>query len=65
MGQVEYPVELDDYFRTFDRKTRSAVRENIRGFGGALSSRGASLNNTIAGLPRDASDTSLADLPGA
>jgi hypothetical protein len=28
------------------------VRENLRGFGGALSSRGASLNQTIASLPR-------------
>ena len=50
--QVEFPVELDDWFRVFDRKTRSAVRENIRGFGGALSGRGSSLNQTIAGLPR-------------
>jgi ABC-type transporter Mla subunit MlaD len=50
--QVEYPVELDDYFRIFDRRTRSAVRENLRGFGGALSGRGLSLNTTIAQLPR-------------
>jgi len=50
--QVEFPVELDDYFRIFDRPTRSAVRENLRGFGGALSGRGSSLNQTIATLPR-------------
>ena len=50
--QVEYPVELDDYFRIFDRRTRSSVRENLRGFGGALSGRGSSLNQTIASLPR-------------
>ncbi len=50
--QVEFPVEIEDYFRIFDRPTRSAVRENLRGFGGALSGRGASLNQTFAGLPR-------------
>jgi virulence factor Mce-like protein len=51
-GQVDYPVELDDYHRTFDRPTRSAVRENLKGFGNTLSGRGASLNATIAELPR-------------
>jgi len=50
--QVEFPVELDDYFRIFDRPTRSAVRENLRGFGGALSARGLSLNQTIQAAPR-------------
>jgi ABC-type transporter Mla subunit MlaD len=50
--QVEYPVELDDYHRMWDRRTRSAVRENLKGFGNTLSSRGASLNVTIQNLPR-------------
>ena len=50
--QVEYPVELDDYFRTFDKPTRGAIRRNLRGFGNALSRRGASLNTTIQTLPR-------------
>jgi ABC-type transporter Mla subunit MlaD len=51
-SQVVFPVELDDFHRTFDRRTRSAIRENLRGFGGALSGRGSSLNSTIAQLPR-------------
>ncbi len=51
-SQVRFPVELEDFNRIFDRRTRSAVRENLRGFGGALSNRGLSLNHTIAQLPR-------------
>jgi ABC-type transporter Mla subunit MlaD len=51
-AQVDYPVELDDYHRMFDRPTRSAVRENLVGFGNTLSNRGASLNATISSLPR-------------
>jgi len=50
--QVVFPVELEDFNRIFDRRTRSAVRENLRGFGTALSARGVSVNETIAGLPR-------------
>jgi ABC-type transporter Mla subunit MlaD len=50
--QVTYPVDLDDYHRTFDRRTRAAVQTNLQGFGNALSGRGASLNATIAELPR-------------
>ena len=50
--QVSYPVDLDDYNRMFDEKTRQAVQTNLQGFGNALSSRGASLNVTIQNLPR-------------
>lgn len=50
--QVTYPVDLDDYNRMFDQKTRRAVQTNLEGFGNALSSRGVSLNETIQGLPR-------------
>ncbi|HEX2085696.1 MAG TPA: MlaD family protein, partial [Solirubrobacteraceae bacterium] len=50
--QVEYPVELDDLHRIFDRRTRRAVQTNLYGFGNALSRRGLALNETIASLPR-------------
>jgi virulence factor Mce-like protein len=50
--QVSYPVDLDDYYRIFDEPTRTAVQQNLRGFGNALSNRGASLNETIRTLPR-------------
>ena len=50
--QVTYPVELDDFHRIFDEKTRNSVQTNLEGFGNALSNRGLSLNTTIATLPR-------------
>jgi ABC-type transporter Mla subunit MlaD len=50
--QVSYPVDLDDYNRMFDQRTRRAVQRNLEGFGNALSGRGASLNETIRTLPR-------------
>ncbi|HEX8120546.1 MAG TPA: hypothetical protein VF549_04690 [Solirubrobacteraceae bacterium] len=49
---VAYPVELDDYNRIFNRRTREAVQTNLEGFGNTFSSRGLSLNTTIATLPR-------------
>ncbi len=49
---VTYPVELDDFHRIFNDRTRRAVQTNLQGFGNALSSRGLSLNETIATLPR-------------
>ena len=50
--QVTYPVELDDFNRIFDARTRSAVQQNLKGFGDAFTRRGASLNATIERLPR-------------
>jgi ABC-type transporter Mla subunit MlaD len=50
--QVEYPVELDDFHRIFDRKTRDSVQTNLEGFGNTFSNRGLALNETIATLPR-------------
>jgi ABC-type transporter Mla subunit MlaD len=49
---VTYPVELDDFHRIFDRRTRRSVQTNLEGFGNALSNRGYSLNTTISSLPR-------------
>ncbi len=50
--QVTFPVELDDFNRIFDRKTREAVQTNLEGFGNTFANRGYSLNATIATLPR-------------
>ncbi|MDQ3742368.1 MAG: hypothetical protein M3320_07420 [Actinomycetota bacterium] len=50
--QVEYPVELDDFHRIFDEKTRESVQNNLEGFGNTFANRGYSLNTTIATLPR-------------
>ena len=49
---VRYPVELDDFHRIFNRRTREAVQTNLEGFGNTLSNRGLALNETIATLPR-------------
>jgi ABC-type transporter Mla subunit MlaD len=49
---VEYPVELDDFHRIFNRRTRESVQTNLEGFGNTFSNRGYSLNTTIATLPR-------------
>src|SRR3712207_3927994 len=50
--RVTYPVELDDFHRIFNERTRRAVQTNLQGFGNALSNRGYSLNTTIQTLPR-------------
>ena len=49
---VTYPVELDDFHRIFDSKTRRSVQTNLKGFGNTFANRGLSLNTTIASLPR-------------
>ena len=46
------PVELDDLFGMFDRKTRDAEQVNLKGFGDALAFRGDDLGLTIETLPR-------------
>ncbi|HEV3001925.1 MAG TPA: hypothetical protein VGW75_14380 [Solirubrobacteraceae bacterium] len=49
---IRFPVELEEFNRIFDRRTREAVQGNLKGFGNTFSSRGLSLNTTIATLPR-------------
>ena len=51
--QVTFPVELEDLYRIYDRPTRDALRENLRGGGNALTNRGESINEAIGGLPRE------------
>jgi ABC-type transporter Mla subunit MlaD len=51
-SQARFPVDLEDFYRTYDEPTRDAMQENLRGGGNALTGRGLSLNETIAGLPR-------------
>jgi virulence factor Mce-like protein len=50
--QTRFPVDLDQFYNTFDEKTRDASRENLKGVGNAFASRGVSLNQTIADAPR-------------
>jgi ABC-type transporter Mla subunit MlaD len=46
------PVDIDEFFDMFDRKTRAAIRQNQAGFGNALAGRGPQLNEFFAVLPR-------------
>jgi virulence factor Mce-like protein len=49
--QTSVPVQFEDLFQAFDPKTRSAVDQNLVGFGDTLAGRGSALNDTIASLP--------------
>jgi len=50
ISQTREPVELDDLFKMFDHKTRTAIKINTNNFGDGLAARGVGLNNTIAEL---------------
>jgi phospholipid/cholesterol/gamma-HCH transport system substrate-binding protein len=52
LGQTNVPVQFDDIFKTFDPKTRTAIQNDLVGFGDTLAGRGSALNDTIASLPR-------------
>jgi virulence factor Mce-like protein len=52
IAQTSVPVQFEDVFEMFDSRTRSAIDQNLVGFGDALAGRGADLNDTIASLPR-------------
>jgi virulence factor Mce-like protein len=49
--QTRVPVQFEDVFQAFDKKTRPAIDQNLVGFGDALAGRGSALNDTIASLP--------------
>jgi ABC-type transporter Mla subunit MlaD len=44
------PVDIDQFFDTFDEKTRLAIRKNEAGFGNALAGRGPQLNAAFGSL---------------
>ncbi len=52
ISQTSVPVQFDDLNKIFDPKTRTAVQQNLVGFGDTLAGRGAALNDTIASLPQ-------------
>ena len=49
--QASFATELDEVFSTFDEPTRQASRENLVGFGNALSGRGSALNAFVRDAP--------------
>src|SRR5256714_9463857 len=50
-NQARYPVTIDEFYSQYDERTRAGVRRNLRGFGDALQSRGASINDTLGRAP--------------
>src|SRR3979411_3169362 len=50
IAQTREPVNIDEIFNMFDKKTRTAIKVNTNNFGDGLAGRGLGLNNTIAEL---------------
>ncbi|HWJ49452.1 MAG TPA: MlaD family protein, partial [Solirubrobacteraceae bacterium] len=50
VSQTTEPVNIDELFNMFDKKTRTAIKVNTNNFGDGLAGRGLGLNNTIAAL---------------
>jgi virulence factor Mce-like protein len=48
------PVDIDQFFDMFDKRTREAIRQNLAGFGNALAGRGPQLNEAIGALKETA-----------
>ncbi|MGN6276759.1 MAG: MlaD family protein [Solirubrobacterales bacterium] len=48
------PVDIDQFFDMFDKRTRQAIRQNLAGFGNALAGRGPQLNEAIGALKETA-----------
>jgi ABC-type transporter Mla subunit MlaD len=44
------PVDIDEFFDMFDKKTRDAIRQNEAGFGNAFAGRGPQLNAAFGTL---------------
>jgi virulence factor Mce-like protein len=51
ISQTSVPVQFDDIFKMFDPRTRSAVQQNLVGFGDTFAARGSALNDTVSSLP--------------
>jgi virulence factor Mce-like protein len=50
-SQTTIPVRLDQIYDGYTPPTRSAIRQNLVGYGDVLAGRGSALNDTIAALP--------------
>lgn len=50
MSHTREPVDIDQLFNMFDRKTRVAAQQNSTDFGNGLAGRGMELNETFAEL---------------
>jgi virulence factor Mce-like protein len=48
LSHTSLPVELDDFFKIFNAKTRAASQVNLNEFGDGFAARGPDLNNALA-----------------
>src|SRR5947209_4704194 len=51
-SNTSVPVQFDEIFKTFDKRTRTAIQKDLRGFGDPFAERGSALNDTISVLPQ-------------
>jgi ABC-type transporter Mla subunit MlaD len=51
INQTNVPVQLDQIFNMFNPPTRTAVQQNLQGYGDTFTARGADINKTIQALP--------------
>jgi virulence factor Mce-like protein len=49
--QASHSTELDEVYKMFDTKTRSAAQENLHGWGDTLAGRGQDIGRTLEELP--------------
>jgi virulence factor Mce-like protein len=49
--QASYSTELDQVYKMFDAKTRSAAQQNLLGWGDTLAGRGRDIGRTLETLP--------------
>jgi virulence factor Mce-like protein len=47
VSHAREPVEIQDFFNIFDKKTRIAIQQNTNAFGNGFAGRGVGLNETI------------------
>jgi ABC-type transporter Mla subunit MlaD len=51
-SQTGIPVQIDEAAEIYDARTRTAIQDNLHGFGNALSGRGMAVNRALENLPR-------------
>jgi virulence factor Mce-like protein len=50
LSHTSLPVELDDFFKIFNQKTRDASQVNLNEFGNGFAARGGDLNRALASV---------------
>ncbi len=50
-SQASFSTELDEVYEMFDKPTREAAQENLRGFGDSFAGRGQAVGRTLEELP--------------